>query len=107
MYRDKTGKKWKIAVIAALIAVCVFLIWFFIYKSPATEKGEDAAASIRTAIQQCALQCYAVEGAYPPNLEYMQDNYGLRINTTDYYVTYDAFAQNQMPDVRVTMKKAD
>ena len=23
------------------------------------------------------MQCYALEGAYPPNLEYLEDNYGL------------------------------
>ena len=35
------------------------------------------------AVQQSALQCYTVEGAYPPNLEYLEENYGLRVNTTD------------------------
>lgn len=105
MYSDKKGKKWKIAVLAVLAAACIFLIWFFIYRSPAAGTGEEAAESIKTAVQQCALQCYTVEGAYPPNLEYLEDNYGLRVNTTDFYVTYEAFAENQMPDVRVTKRE--
>ena len=104
MYRDKTGKKWKIVLAAVVIALCVFLVWFFIYGSPASGGGEDAAASIKRAVQQSALQCYAVEGAYPPDLDYLMENYGLRVNTEDYYITYDAYAQNQMPDVRVSAK---
>ncbi|MBE6017520.1 MAG: hypothetical protein E7233_07930 [Lachnospiraceae bacterium] len=104
MYSDRTGKKWKIALAVALAAVCVFLAGFFVYRSPANREGGEAAESIRQAVQQCALQCYTVEGAYPPNLEYLKENYGLRVNTTDYYVTYEAFAQNQMPDVRVTKR---
>ena len=104
MYSDRQKKKWKSILIIALAAVCVFLIAFFIYKSPASGKDGDAAKAIQLAVQQSALQCYTVEGAYPPNLEYLEENYGLRVNTTDYYVTYEAFAQNQMPDVRVTKR---
>lgn len=104
MYSDRTGKKWKIALLAVIAAVCVFLIGFFVYRSPANREGSEASESIKLAVQQCALQCYTVEGAYPPNLEYLEENYGLRVNTTDYYITYEAYAQNQMPDVRVTKR---
>ena len=104
MYRDQTSKKWKIVIWAVVIAVCIFLIWFFIARSPAVKKNSNAEEAIRTAVQQSALQCYVVEGAYPPNLKYLEDNYGLRVNTTDYYVVYDAFAENQLPDVRVTKR---
>ena len=62
-------------------------------------------AAIREAIRRSALQCYVVEGVYPPNLQYLQDNYGLEVNTEDFYVTYDAFASNLPPTVLVTSKK--
>ena len=61
--------------------------------------------AIRDAVQRSALQCYAVEGVYPPSLEYLQDNYGLQINTEDFYVTYDAFASNLPPAIRVTSRR--
>ena len=104
MYSDRQKKKWKSVLIAALAAVCVFLIAFFIYKSPASGKDGDAAKAIQLAVQQSALQCYTVEGAYPPNLEYLEENYGLQINTRDFYVVYDAFASNLPPDIRVRAK---
>ena len=104
MYRDKTGTKWKIVLLAAVIAVCVAFVAVLIVRSPAVQGEKDAEESIKTAIQQSALQCYVVEGAYPPNLKYLEDHYGLRVNTTDYYVVYDAYAENQLPDVRVTKR---
>ena len=56
------------------------------------------------AVQRSALQCYAVEGAYPPDLQYLEDNYGLQVNKKDFYVTYEAFASNLPPTVRVTVR---
>ena len=72
--------------------------------TPGRDLGEESAAAIRDAIRQSALQCYAVEGVYPPNLAYLQDNYGLTVNTDDFYITYDAFASNLPPTLRVTAK---
>ncbi len=47
------------------------------------------------------MQCYVVEGVYPPDLQYLENNYGLRVNTEDYYVVYDCFASNLPPTIRV------
>ncbi len=103
MYSD-AAKKSKLPWLAAACAVVLVCVLFLAGRPGPSD--EDSAASIRAAIEQAALQCYAVEGVYPPNLAYLQDNYGLQINTDDYYVTYDAFASNLAPDVIVTPKHA-
>ena len=54
---------------------------------------------------ESALQCYVVEGVYPPSLEYLEENYGLVLNHQDYYIHYDIFAENLAPEVIVTEKK--
>ena len=68
--------------------------------------SEEGAAAIREAVRRSALQCCVVEGVYPPDLEYLQDNYGLQINTEDYYVVYDCFASNLPPTIRVVPRDA-
>ena len=65
---------------------------------------DEGASAIKDAVRRTALQCYAVEGIYPPTLEYMQDNYGLEVNTRDYYIRYDIFASNVAPEITVTGK---
>ena len=56
------------------------------------------------AVRRSALQCYVVEGVYPPDLAYLQDHYGLQVNTDNYYVVYEAFASNVPPTINVIEK---
>lgn len=60
---------------------------------------------IEDIIRQYAVYCYAQEGAYPVDLKYLQDNYGLIINEKQYDYYYDIFASNVMPDIVVTAKE--
>ena len=55
-------------------------------------------------MQRAAVQCYAVEGVFPENLEHLEENYGLQINHEKFIVTYDAFSSNLMPDIQVLQK---
>ena len=99
MYTDR--KQSRLLVIIAAV-VCVLLIAVLAVRmDPGKNINEESAASIKDAVMRSATQCYVVEGAYPANLAYLQENYGLQINTDDFYVTYDIFAQNMPPNVRV------
>lgn len=102
MYSDnvKKNKTWIIWLLLAIIVFAAALIFF----KPGRDLSEEGAAAIRDAVERSARQCYVVEGIYPPDLRYLQDNYGLQINTDDYYVTYDAFASNLPPTVIVRAK---
>ena len=102
MYTDR--KQSRLLVIIAAV-VCVLLIAVLAVRmDPGKNINEESAASIKDAVMRSATQCYVVEGAYPANLAYLQENYGLQINTDDFYVTYDIFAQNMPPNVRVNVK---
>ena len=46
-------------------------------------------------------RCYAIEGRYPPSIEYLEEHYGVMINRKKYNVFYDGFASNVMPDITV------
>jgi hypothetical protein len=50
------------------------------------------------------VHCYAAEGIYPPDLEYLQENYGLQVDTDNFVVDYRPFASNLMPDITVLPK---
>jgi len=73
------------------------------------ESANDEAQTkfVRDAVHNAALTCYAVEGAYPDNLEYLRANYGLAYDQTRYFVTYDAFASNLMPEIYVVEVEAN
>ena len=57
---------------------------------------------VRDAVKTAALTCYAVEGAYPDNVEYLREHYQLAYDEDRYMITYEAFASNLIPDIYVT-----
>ena len=106
MYSDR--KKTHTGLIVLLCALVLLgLLLLLVFCDSSKDVGEEGAAAIRETVRRSAMQCYAVEGVYPPDLQYLKDNYGLQVNTEDYYVVYDVFASNLPPTVRVIRKNAE
>ncbi len=103
MYSDKKRAAWPL-VMAVIVLLCALLGLSAFRKLSSADITEESAAAIREAVERSAKQCYVVEGVYPPNLAYLKDNYGLQVNERDFYVTYEAFASNLPPTVRVTVR---
>lgn len=99
MYTDK--KRHILPKIIAVILIIILAVSLMIAASPSKELDAESISAIRDTVRRTALQCYAVEGVYPPDLEYLEENYGLKINTRDYIIVYEAFASNLPPSIRV------
>jgi hypothetical protein len=87
MYSDRLTKRkswilWTLLILLLLSALCL------LFSDGGRDLDDSSALAIREAVQRSALQCYAVEGVYPPDLQYLEDNYGLQVNEEDFYVTY-------------------
>ena len=93
-----------------LISLIVFVV--LIYGGVSLFRGVGTASSaaqtelVRSAVRRAAVTCYAVEGAYPTTLDYLKNHYGLVYDEDNYFVLYNAFASNIMPEIRVTEKGA-
>lgn len=61
----------------------------------------EGAETLRRAIARACVQCYAIEGRYPPNVQYLETEYGILIDEDRYAVFYSGFASNVMPDITV------
>ena len=87
----------KLAAIVAMIAVMVM-----VFGRVGSVEGREENETVREAIKNAALTCYAVEGAYPDSIEYLREHYQLAYNEDQYFVTYESFASNRLPDIWVT-----
>ena len=56
---------------------------------------------VRDAVKNASLTCYAVEGMYPGDLEYLKQHYNLSYNEDKYIVYYEPLASNLMPSIKV------
>ena len=104
MYRDQN--RFPVFLILTVLAVVAFLL-FEPLAASGKENTEETTRSLKEAIQRSALQCYVVEGVYPPDLDYLKENYGLTVNSKDYYIDYEIFAENLPPEIRVIPRKKD
>ena len=86
----------------SLILIGGFLGLFLLGTRGISSKTEAEQLSVlKQAIQRASIQCYAIEGRYPPSVEYLEEHYGLSIDREKYHVFYDGWASNIMPDITV------
>lgn len=64
-------------------------------------RAEEDRRQLEETLRRGCAACYAAEGVYPPTLSYLEEHYGLQIDTERYTVRYSAFAENLMPDITV------
>lgn len=56
------------------------------------------------ALKKSIIQCYAIEGFYPAEISYLEDNYNLMIDDKKYNIYYESFSSNIMPEFKVYEK---
>ena len=52
------------------------------------KSDEESYKILSDAIIRSAVQCFAIEGFYPPDIEYLENNYGLLVDHNKYFVSY-------------------
>lgn len=106
MYQDAVSSSNTLGiglVILMLVIALMVAVWVG-FGYVADQAKDQGAQTLRDSIMDTAMQCFAIEGYYPPTLEYLQENYGLSINEDDYVVVYVAFASNVPPTVDVRLR---
>lgn len=88
-------------LLSLLIFAGILLLFLFCIRSMAGRTREDRLHALTDAIRRASVQCYAIEGRYPPSVEYLEENYGIVIDRRQYNVFYDGWASNLMPDITV------
>lgn len=89
----------------SVIIIIVLIVYMYIAVDNAQRKSDEESYNILSdAIIRSAVQCYAIEGFYPPDIEYLENNYGLLVDHNKYFVSYSVFASNIIPEVQVFLK---
>lgn len=96
----------KLYLLSALLFAAA-AAWFVISAGNAdSAAGEKRAEAVYNSVMKGASLCYSIEGEYPPDLEYLEKHYGVRINSDKYIVDYGYFGANIRPTVTVVKKEA-
>ena len=107
-FEQKNNRTFKISdraykVISVAIFACIAVLFFFAVDATGKSSISKQQESLESALSRDIVQCYAIEGRYPPNLEYLEQHYGLTYDKTTFFVDYMPIASNLYPDVTVIM----
>ena len=84
-----------------VIAAAALLCFATALNSLDSGRAEDDQRQLEETLRRGCVACYATEGIYPPDLEYLKEHYGLQVDEERYTVHYSAIAENLMPDITV------
>lgn len=101
--RDAASKNLILSVMFFL-----FLLFCFGYGIQSVADTADRAEleTLENAVRRNVIQCYAVEGRYPENIAYLEEHYALCYDKEKYFIGYEVFGENIMPDITVKPKAA-
>lgn len=85
------------------VMLILFLLAVGSLKETTISKQQE---SLETAIMRDIAHCYAVEGYYPPSLDYLEEHYGLTYNKKLFFVDYQPIGSNIPPNVTILLRKA-
>ncbi len=84
--------------------IVVFVVFFILLGNVSSDTLERQKNSLETAMEHNIAQCYALEGSYPPNVDYLKDHYGLTYDDKTFVVQYTYYGGNLYPDYVVTYR---
>lgn len=97
-------KKNKLKIITVVLIILFTFYFYYSVENVQIVSEKQNFEILTDAIKRSVVQCYAIEGFYPPNIAYLEDNYGLTVNHNKYVVSYRIFASNIMPEIEIYLK---
>ena len=95
--RDILGLFGTIAIFA-----CLIILFNYGINNLTQANEEEALEAVRNAVTRAAIQFYALEGRFPPHLDYLEERFGLQLDHERFEIVYSAFGANVMPQILVT-----
>ncbi|MBQ7536260.1 MAG: hypothetical protein IJT43_11670 [Stomatobaculum sp.] len=93
------------------LSVLLCIAWMGVFVRMTGWLGDSRSAeqekALNTSLERCITNCYALEGFFPPDLQYMEDHYGLSYDKNLFFVDYQPIAANIRPDYFVLLLKED
>ena len=97
-----TSNEYLKALILPLLIFLFLIAFLFFGVNQTTGTAEtEGRRVLEDAVRRATVQCYALEGMYPPAVSYLEDAYGLVIDSDRYIVHYEVFASHILPTILV------
>lgn len=99
-----SAKKEKTSIttyLPVLLLVAILAVFTLFSSSMVNTNVAREKEILENAIDRSVTQCYALEGTYPSNLTYLEENYGLLYNKEQFFIDYQYIGGNLRPDITI------
>jgi hypothetical protein len=96
----------KVVLPVIIFAIILALFVFAVTKIAGRSESEGRQLTEKS-IRRAAVQCYALEGMYPLDFDYLKEHYGVKPDEIKYVVYYTYNGANLMPDITVIPADAE
>lgn len=107
MARFDTGKHSSFLrnmLLSILLFIGIILIFYLGIQNLTKTSEKEQENTLRSAITESAVHCYAVNGYYPENLDTLIRDYGIVYDKEHFFVDYQPQGENIMPEITVIRK---
>lgn len=80
-----------------MITIIFFIVLIFQIQNIAVLTKKQQQINLEKALSRDIIECYALEGYYPPNLNYIEEHYGLSYNKSEFFIDYQIEGENIKP----------
>lgn len=91
-----------------LLSLGIFLLILFLFlwgfSSMSELSAREEEDTLRQALVESAVHCYALHGYYPESLEALVRDYGVTYDSRQFFVDYLPQGENLMPEITVIRK---
>ncbi len=100
--REDTLKRSGLVIALVISLLIISLVWRNFGRLQ-EKNAQTGLATARAALARAVSQCYALEGMYPPDLDYLKEHYGLMLDEKNYAIYYEVIAANIYPVIDVQL----
>lgn len=90
---------------SGILLLIVLTGFFFSTENIEENTRKQQTQHLEKIIRQDIVQCYALEGTYPPDLQYLEEHYGLTYDKNLFFIDYVSIGANIFPDVTVILRQ--
>ncbi len=100
-FKAKKAKRPLAGILSVLLLAVVLLLFVIGLNNIQTSNETEQAKLLERSVTRSITACYALEGAYPPDIEYLTEHYGLVYDEKQYFIDYQYIGANLRPDVTI------
>ena len=100
-YYGRQHKGMRGAMISFIVFFVVVMLFCAGIDSASQKAKREQKAGLEYAVWRSMTQYYSIEGGYPESLEVLKTEYGLQYDSEEFFVDYQVYGANLMPDVMI------